>query len=115
MIRSTISGLLAERQGHHERGPTDSLGILVSLTLGRSTRILAIVGKFVGVTVGSDGIGIDDGSTTTSDHGPDAALSVEDSKFEGGTSGAIELLDVRFLLGQVTTERRRPDLRQTAR
>jgi hypothetical protein len=56
--------------------------------------------------VGSDGVGVDDGGTTTGNHGLDTALGVDDRQFERGTSGTVELLDICFFLGQISTERR---------
>lgn len=90
---------------------TDGLRVLVGLALGRGTGVLAVVGELVRETVRSNGVRVDDGGTTTGDHGPDAALGVEDGELEGGTGGAIELGNVGLLLGQVTTKRCGPDLR----
>ena len=75
-----------------------------------STRVLTIVGKLVSESVGSNGVRVDDGSITTGDHCPDASFGVQDSEFEGSTSGAVELLDVSLFLGQVTTKGGGPDL-----
>ena len=115
MIRSTVRVIVS--QFKHGTGKsvnnamlTDSLGVLVGLTLSGSTGVLAVVGELVREAVGSNGIGVDDRSTTTSDHRPDATLSVEDSELQRGTSGSVELLDVRLLLSQVTTERSGPNL-----
>ena len=66
-------------------------------------------------SVSSDGVGADDGGTTTGNHGPDAAFGVQDGELEGSTSGCIELLDVGFFLGEITTERSRPDLGKPVR
>ena len=46
----------------------------------------------------SNGVRVADGSTTTGDHCPDASCGVQDSEFEGSTSGAVELLDVSLFL-----------------
>ena len=50
------------------------------------------------------------GDRTTSDHGPDTAFWFQGGELEGGTGGGIELLDVGFFLGEITTERSGPDL-----
>ena len=90
---------------------TNRLRILVCLTLRRSAGVLAIVGELVGEAVGSNGIGVDDRRATTSDHGPDAALGIEDGELKRRARRSIELLDVCLLLREVTAKRRRPDLR----
>ena len=92
---------------------TNGLRILVGLTLGGRTGVLAVVGKLVREAVRSNGVRVDNGGTTTSNHGPDASLGVEDGKLQRSTGGAIELLDVRLLLGQITTEGSGPDLQTT--
>lgn len=79
------------------------------MAFGGSTGVFAVIGKFMGKTVSGDRVRIDDGSTTTSDHGPDTALSIEDGELEGSTGGAVQFLDVGFLLCQITTKRSRPD------
>ena len=61
-------------------------------------------------TMGCNGIRVDDRGTTARDHGPYPALGIEDGELERSTRRTIELLDVRLLLREVTTERRRPDL-----
>lgn len=80
-------------------GRTNGFCILVSLSLSWSTGVLAIVGEFMGKTMSSDSVGVDDGSATTSDHGPDAALGIENGKLERGTSRTIQFLYVRFFPG----------------
>lgn len=89
---------------------TDSLGVLVGLSLSGSTRVFTVVSKLMSESMSSDGIRVDDGSTTTSNHGPDTTLGVKDSELQRSTSRTIKFLDVRLLLGQVTTERSWPDL-----
>ena len=89
---------------------TDCLRILVSLTFCRSARVLSVVGKLMSKAVGRNGVGVDDRGTTTSDHGPYAAFGVENGELKRCTSRTIKLLDVRFLLCEVTTKRCRPDL-----
>lgn len=58
---------------------------------------------------GMRNIPVDDGSTTTSDHGPDTALSIEDSKLKRSTSATIEFLDIGLFLGEVTAPWGGPD------
>lgn len=82
----------------------DGTGVVVGLGLSWSTRVLSVVGKLVGEASGCDGISIDDGSTTTSDEGPDTASWVENSQLEGGTGLGVKLGDIGLLLGQLTTE-----------
>jgi hypothetical protein len=89
---------------------TDRFGVFISLTFSGSTRVLSVVSELVRESVGSNGIGVNDGSATTGNHGPDAAFRVEDSQFERGTGRTVEFLDVCLFLGQITTERRGPDL-----
>jgi hypothetical protein len=90
---------------------TDRLRIFVSLTFCRSARVLSVVGEFMSKAVGRNGVGVDDRGTTTSNHGPYAAFGVENGELKRCTSRTIKLLDVRFLLCEVTTERRRPHLK----
>jgi hypothetical protein len=94
--------LLGLRGSEHE--VEDSSGVVVGLALGGSTRVLTVVGELVGEASGSDGIGVDNGSTTTSDESPDTAVGVQDGKLEGSTSLGIEISDVSLLLGQLTAE-----------
>jgi hypothetical protein len=47
---------------------------------------------------------VDDRSSSSSNHGPDASLSVENGELETGTGGRVELGDVGFLLGEVASE-----------
>ena len=61
--------------------------------------------------VGRNSIGVHHRGTTTSDHGPYAAFGVENGELKRRTGRAIKLLDVCFLLCEVATKRRRPDLR----
>lgn len=82
----------------------DSTGVVEGLCLGGSTRVLTVVGELTGETSRGDGVGVNDGRTTTSDQGPDAAGSVEDGQLEGSTSLSVHLSNVRFLLAHLTTE-----------
>lgn len=85
----------------------DGAGVLEGLSLGGSTRVLTVVGKLAGEASRSNGIGVDDGSTTTSDKSPDAALAVEDGELERGTSLGVHLRDKGLLLAHLTAERSR--------
>lgn len=87
----------------------NGLGVLVGLTLGRGTRVFTVVGELVSEPSSGDSIGVDDGGTTTSDHGPNSTSGVEDGKLERSTSRGIELLDVGLFLGQISTERSGPN------
>lgn len=91
-------------QGSAEHEIEDGAGVVVGLRLGGSTRVLTVVGELVGETGRGNGIGVDDGSTTTSDQSPDTSVGVEDGKLEGGTGLGIKVGDVSLLLGQLTTE-----------
>ena len=75
--------------------------------------VFTLVGEFVSESVSGHDIRVNNTGTTTSNHGPYTTLGVQHRKFKRDTSGRIELLDVGFLLGQVATERRRPDLYDT--
>lgn len=96
--------LLGDGGAKHE--VQDGTGVVVGLRLGGSTGVLAVVGKLVGEASRGDGIGVDDGGTTTGNEGPDPAAGVQDSELEGGTSLGIELGNVSLLLGQLTAEGR---------
>ena len=95
--------LVGHRSTEHK--VEDSAGVVVGLRLGGRTRVLTVVGKLIGETSRGDGIGVDDRSTTTGNESPDAAIGVQDSKLERGTSLGIKLSDVSLLLGELTAER----------
>jgi hypothetical protein len=90
--------------GSAEEKVEDSSGVVVGLRLGGSTRVLTVVGELIGETSRGNGIGVNNGSTTTSNQSPDTALGVQDGKLQGSTSLSIEVSDVSLLLGQLTTE-----------
>ncbi|KAI6762873.1 hypothetical protein HG530_008853 [Fusarium avenaceum] len=90
--------------GSTEEKVEDSSGVVVCLRLGRSTRVLTVVGELIGESSRGNGIGVNNGSTTTSNQSPDTALGVQDGKLQGSTSLSIEVSDVSLLLGQLTTE-----------
>ena len=91
--------------GSAEQEVEDSAGIVEGLSLGGSTRVLAVVGELTSETSRGDSISVDDGSTTTSNKGPDTALGVEDGELERSTGLSIHLGDVSLLLAQLTAER----------
>lgn len=85
----------------------DGLGVVEGLRLGGSTRVLTVVGELIGETSRGNGVGVDDGSTTTSNESPDSALGVQDGELERSTSLGIQLSDVSLLLGELAAERSR--------
>ena len=87
MIRSTVRVIVS--QFKHGTGKsvnnamlTDSLGVLVGLTLSGSTGVLAVVGELVSEAVGGDGVRVHYRRTTTSHHCPDTALGVKHGQLE---------------------------------
>lgn len=85
----------------------DGAGVVVSLRLGGRSRVLTVVGELLRETRTGDGVGVDDGRTTTSDESPDSAGGVKDGQLERSTSFRVELGDICLLLCQLTAERRR--------
>lgn len=83
----------------------DSAGVLEGLGLGGSTRVFTVVGELAGETGRGDGVGVDDGSTTTGNESPDATSGVEDGQLQGGTGLSIHLRDESLLLAHLTAER----------
>ena len=51
-----------------------------------------------------NGVGVDDGRTTTSNESPDTASGVEDGELERRTSLGVHLSNVGFLLAHLTTK-----------
>jgi hypothetical protein len=93
--------------GRAEHEVENSAGVVESLGLGGSTRVLAVVGKLGGETSRGNGVSVDDGSTTTSNESPDATNAVEDGELERSTSLCVHLSNVCLLLAHLTAERRR--------
>jgi hypothetical protein len=93
--------------GCAEHEVEDSAGVVEGLSLGGSTRVLAVVGKLGGETSRGNGVSVDDGSTTTSNESPDATNAVEDGELERSTSLCVHLSNVCLLLAHLTAERRR--------
>lgn len=83
----------------------DRAGIVEGLGLGGSTGVLTVVGELADEASRGNGIGIHDGSTTTSDQSPDTAVGVQDGQLEGSTGLGIHVGDELLLLAQLTTER----------
>jgi hypothetical protein len=52
---------------------------------------------------------VDNGGTSTCNHGPDSTLSVEDGQLKRGSGRGVELSDVGLLLGEVSSEGSGPD------
>lgn len=50
---------------------------------------------------------VDDRGSSSSNHGPNASILVQDSQFEGGTSLGIQFLNISLFLGQLASERSR--------
>ncbi len=94
--------LIRDWSAEHE--VKDSASVVVSLRLGWRTRVLTIVGELVGEARRSDGVGVDDGCTTSSNEGPDTAGCVQDGQLEGSTGLGVQLGDVSLLFGELTTE-----------
>lgn len=82
----------------------DSAGVVVGLSLGWGAGVLAVVGELGSETSGGNGVSVDDGSTATSNEGPDTAVTVQDGKLKGSTSLGIHLSNVSLLLGHLTAE-----------
>jgi hypothetical protein len=93
--------------GSTEHEVEDGAGVVESLGLRRSTRVLAVVGKLTSETSRGDGISVDNGSTTTGDESPHTALAVEDGELERRTSLRVHLSNVGLLLAHLATERSR--------
>eukprot|EP00047_Mylnosiga_fluctuans_P002395 m.224315 g.224315 ORF g.224315 m.224315 type:complete len:1021 (+) comp11078_c0_seq1:64-3126(+) len=93
--------LVLGHEGQHR------LRVLVSLLLARRARVLAVVGQLGGTAQIADGIAVDHGCAAAGDHGPDAALDVEDRQLERCAALGVQLRDVRLLLDHVTAKRRR--------
>ena len=91
--------------GCAEHEVENSAGVVEGLGLGGSTRVLAVVGKLRGEASRGNGVGVDDGSTTTSNESPNATGAVEDGELEGSTSLCVHLSNVCLLLAHLTTER----------
>jgi hypothetical protein len=90
--------------GSTEHKVQDSAGVLEGLGLTGGTGVLSVVSELAHETSGSNGIGVDDGGTTTSNEGPDATLGVENGKLEGSTGLGVHVGDELLLLGHLTTE-----------
>jgi hypothetical protein len=91
--------------GCAEHEVEDSAGVVEGLGLGGGTGVLAVVGKLRGETSRGDSVGVDDGSTTTSNKSPNATNVVQNGELERSTSLRVHLSDVCLLLAHLTTER----------
>jgi hypothetical protein len=90
--------------GSTEHEVEDSAGIVEGLSLGGGTRVLTVVGELAGETGRGNGVGVDDGSTTTSNKGPDATRRVEDGKLERCTGLGVHLSNIGLLFAHLTAE-----------
>lgn len=91
--------------GSAEHEVENSAGVVEGLGLGGSTRVFTVVGEFASETGRGDGVGVHDGSTTTSDESPHTASGVENGELERSTSLCVHLSDVGLLLAHLATER----------
>ena len=91
--------------GCAEHEVENSAGVVEGLGLGGSTRVLAVVGKLRGKASRGNSVGVDDGSTTTSNESPNTTGAVEDGELKGSTSLCVHLSNVCLLLAHLTTER----------
>ena len=82
----------------------DGAGVVVGLSLGGSTGVLTVVGQLANETGGGNGVGVDDGGTTTRNQGPDTAVGVQDGQLEGSTGLGVHVGDELLLLAQLTAE-----------
>lgn len=53
----------------------------------------------------TESLPVDDRCSSSSNHGPNASILVQDSQLEGGTSLGVQFLNISLLLGQLTSER----------
>jgi len=93
-------GVLGSTQHQVQNG----LGVGVGLTLGGSTRVLSVVGQLGDEASRGNGIGVDNGSTTTGNQGPDTTAGVQDSQLKGSTGLSVHVGDKLLLLAHLTTE-----------
>jgi hypothetical protein len=91
--------------GSAEHEVEDSAGVVEGLGLGGGTRVFTVVGELARESSRGDSIGVDDGSTTTSDESPHTASSVEDGELERSTGLGIHLGDVGLLFAHLAAER----------
>lgn len=85
----------------------NSLGILVGLLLGWSPTVFAVVGQFGGATQITNGIGINNTSTTTGHHRPYPAISVQDGELQRSTALCVQIGNVGLFRIGITSEWRR--------
>lgn len=93
-------GVLRSTQHQVQNG----LSVGVGLTLGGSTGVLSVVGQLGNETSRSNGIGVDDGGTTTSNQSPDTTAGVQDGQLQGSTGLSVHVGDKLLLLAHLTTE-----------
>lgn len=76
--------------------------------------MFTIFGEFVCKFVSSDVVGVDDGGTTTGNHGPDAAFRVQDGELEGSTGGGMSFWMYASPLVGSRPKRGGPDLEKAS-
>lgn len=85
----------------------DRAGVVVGLRLRGGAGVFTVVGELADEAGRGDGVGVDDGRTTTGNESPDATRGVENGQLERGTGLGVHVGNVLLLLGQLTAERRR--------
>jgi len=83
-------GVLVDAEHQVEHCPR----VQVRLALAGSTRVLSVVGQLAGEAGGGDGVGVHNGSTTTSNQSPHTTDGVQHGQLERGTGLRIERRDV---------------------
>mmetsp|Transcript_52310 Transcript_52310/g.122892 ORF Transcript_52310/g.122892 Transcript_52310/m.122892 type:complete len:416 (-) Transcript_52310:223-1470(-) len=94
--------LVAAHQGE------DCLGIREGLLCGGSSRIFSIIGQLLSPAVVRHGVRVHNRCATTSYHGPDTALIVEDGQLQGSTGLPVQLSNEGLFRIGSSTKRRWP-------
>lgn len=68
---------------------TNSFSILISLILSRSSRVLSVISEFVSESMRGNSIRVNDRSSSSSNHGPNATFGIEYGQLETGTGRSI--------------------------
>lgn len=85
----------------------DGLSVFISLLLGWSTAVLAVIRQFRCAAQITDRVWVNDTRTTACDHRPDAPVAVQDCQLQWCAWLRIQIGDVSFLWVRITTEWRR--------
>ena len=83
---------------------TNRFGVFVGLILSWRSRVFTVISEFVSESMSGDSVGVDDRSSTTSDHSPDSSFGVENGQFERSTRRSVESSDVSFFLCEISSE-----------